>query len=163
MSSSSLSTTSSFVASSSSTIQIQSDSHNNNNPADFGEVSHLSNTSMSNTSIISPIDSSLASLSKDEILRLYSKLSAEIVIKNKIIYDMKVKENWAIANEIMKGKSTSPIGRSLMEKSAVEMNKENIGPDDGNAVGVMNSKEVVQMLQELQNELNQTKTSVNQV
>ncbi|KAJ1565402.1 hypothetical protein HK405_012438, partial [Cladochytrium tenue] len=55
---------------------------------------------------VPPLD--LSGKSKEELIRLATKLGSELSIKNKIIYDLRAKENWLSAELMAAGKGTDP-------------------------------------------------------
>ncbi|KAI9360027.1 hypothetical protein DFJ73DRAFT_94905 [Zopfochytrium polystomum] len=72
----------------------------------------LSSSAAATVSIPSPQDQTInlpdfSNKSKEELIRLHSKLHAELNIKNKIIYDLRARENWVSA-ELMAAKKTAP-------------------------------------------------------
>ncbi|KAJ3102428.1 splicing factor [Phlyctochytrium planicorne] len=88
------------------------------------EGSHLPGSAQGSSNSSSANGPDMTGKSKEELARLNSKLVAEINIKNKIIYDLKTKENWLAAEvysvKKAKGKENQSSEDDLDQSSAIE-------------------------------------------
>ncbi|KAJ1534715.1 hypothetical protein HK096_003483, partial [Nowakowskiella sp. JEL0078] len=121
-----------------------------------------SNASSPIPSVELPLD--ITSKSKDDILKLHMKLVAEVNIKNKIIYDMKAKENWLLIQVASTGRASksSSSGTSdadfIGEFEVMFSSKDGDGKEESDL-----KKQILQSMIYFKKELAKAKTVVDEV
>ncbi|KAJ3126461.1 hypothetical protein HK098_007513 [Nowakowskiella sp. JEL0407] len=105
-------------------------------PIDLSSNTTSNLTAVPQSPVAVEFPAELMNKSKEEILKSHQKLIAEVNVKNKIIHDLKVKENWfnvQLGAAVKNGKTTSSdlkYGEDFSEAIEGELNKRAGGEDD---------------------------------